>query len=75
MASERFLTESAALAALKASALRLELDYEVVEGVVFSPELDRLPSNAAKRFMIYQSMAQTLGVVRKAPLLRPAAFR
>ena len=54
-----------ALSKLRSAAAQLSLPYEVLEQIALAPELARLPSNKERRFHVYQSVAQALGVVSR----------
>ena len=61
-----------ALSKLRSAAVQLGLPYEVLEQIALAPSLARLPSNKERRFHVYQSVAQALGVVSRGV---PAGWR
>lgn len=61
-----YASKEHACAALRASASCLGLAYDVLERIVFDPQLETLKNNAVRRHSIYQAMAAVLGVVRMA---------
>ncbi len=58
---------AAALSKLQSAATQLGVPYEVLEGIVRDPALERFSSNREKRFHVYQAVAHQLGVVSRPP--------
>ncbi len=52
---------------LRGAAAHLGLPYEVLEGIVTDPALQRLSSNKERRFHVYQAASHAAGVVRCGP--------